>query len=214
MEKPLAEVRREYAGSALTRASADSDPIRQFRHWFGEALRSEIPDPNAMTLATATPDGKPSARIVLLKEFDERGFVFYTNYDSRKGVELAQNPRAALVFYWPELNRQVRIEGTVSRVSREESIDYFNQRPRESRLAALVSQQSEVLPDRHLLEEKMEELSRRYGENDIPTPENWGGYRVQADSIEFWQGRPSRLHDRLLYTRRPDGSWEIQRLAP
>jgi pyridoxamine 5'-phosphate oxidase len=217
MEEPndsVAALRREYKQQGLTEADLAADPTEQFRLWFGVALASNLPEPNAMTVATATPDGRPSARTVLLKGFDERGFVFYTNYRSRKGRELAANPRAALVFYWPELERQIRIEGQVERVSPEESDAYFHSRPPGSQLGAIVSQQSEVIPNRQLLEERMRELTNQYRDQQIPRPAHWGGYRLRPDVIEFWQGRPSRLHDRLRYRKGDDGRWIVERLSP
>jgi len=190
------------------------DPIVQFRRWFDEAASAELPLPNAMTLATATPDGKPSARVVLLKGVDERGFVFFTNYRSRKGRELASNPLAAAVLYWEELHRQVRIEGNVEALGPGESDAYFRTRPRGARLGAWASPQSSVIPARGLLERRMKELKGRFSGRSIPRPRHWGGYRLRPASIEFWQGRANRLHDRLLYVRRRDGSWRVQRLAP
>jgi pyridoxamine 5'-phosphate oxidase len=210
----LAALRREYMRLGLAEADLASDPIEQFRLWFGVALASNLPEPNAMTVATATPGGRPSARTVLLKGFDERGFVFYTNYRSRKGRELAANPQAALVFYWPELERQIRIEGQIERVSPEESDAYFHSRPQGSQLGAVVSQQSEVIPDRHVLEKRMQELTARYRDQNIPRPAHWGGYRLRPEVIEFWQGRPSRLHDRLRYRKYDDGRWIVERLSP
>ena len=210
----VARFRREYLLRTLHERDADPDPIRQFARWFEQARRTTSGEVNAMTLATATPDGIPSARVVLLKEFDERGFVFYTNYESQKGRELAQNPRAALVFYWPDLERQVRVGGTVERVSREESERYFGSRPFASRIGALASRQSEVLPGRAELEARVRDLSLEYKGRDVPLPPTWGGYRLVPSSLEFWQGRPSRLHDRLRYTRAANGTWTIDRLSP
>lgn len=193
----------------------DADPFVQFRRWYGEALAADPKDANAMTLATASPDGAPSARVVLLKDADDRGLVFFTNYESRKGRELAGNPRAALAFYWPRLERQVRVEGRVERVTREESEAYFRTRPRDSRLGAWASRQSAVIPGREPLEARMAELAAEYGEGlDIPCPPWWGGYRVVPTLFEFWIGRPSRLHDRYRYTPAPGGGWTVARLAP
>jgi pyridoxamine 5'-phosphate oxidase len=209
----LADLRREYRSHQLTEDTAAADPIAQFRRWFDEALRAEALEVNAMTLATVSPDGEPSARTVLLKGIGEHGFVFYTNYESAKAHDLAQNPRACLLFFWAELERQVRITGSVSQVTREETADYFQTRPRDSQIGAWVSPQSRVIPHRRLLEENFESLTAQYEGDTIPVPPFWGGYRVVPLKIEFWQGRPSRLHDRLLYTRQ-DGGWTRVRLAP
>jgi pyridoxamine 5'-phosphate oxidase len=198
----------------LNEADLDPNPFRQFQTWLDEAAATGLREPNAMTLATATPDGKPSARVVLLRGLDERGFAFFTNYDSRKGEELAANPVAALVFYWADLERQVRIEGTVEPTSAAESDAYFRGRPEGSRLGAWASRQSSVIAGRHVLEQEMEALQARYPVGNIPRPPHWGGYRVRPTSIEFWQGRPNRLHDRLRYVRRDDGGWQIERLSP
>jgi pyridoxamine 5'-phosphate oxidase len=194
--------------------TVDRDPVTQFRRWFKEAQAAGLPMPEAMTLATATRDGKPSARLVLLKGIDERGFVFYTNYRSAKARDLDSNPQAALVFYWSKLDRQVRIEGSVERTSPEESQAYFKTRPRESQIGALASPQSEVISGREVLEQMAAELSERYGDREIDCPENWGGYRVIPNRIEFWKNRVGRLHDRILYERESDGPWSIKRLAP
>jgi pyridoxamine 5'-phosphate oxidase len=210
----VADLRREYTRADLDVASVDPDPIAQFARWFGEALNARLPEPNAMTLATATADGVPSARTVLVKGYDARGFVFYTSYASQKGRELAANPRAALVFYWAELERQVRISGAVERVTREETERYFRSRPRGSQLGAAVSPQSAVIASRADLEARWRRLDEEVGDRPVPLPEDWGGYRVAPVAIEFWQGRPSRLHDRVRYTRQPDGGWRVDRLAP
>ncbi len=208
----LEALRREYTRRGLSEREMDPDPIRQFARWFQEALEAELIEPNAMTLATATPTGRPSARVVLLKGFDARGFVFYTNYESRKGQELAQNPQAALVFWWAPLERQVRIEGRVERVPDAEADAYFQTRPLEARLGAWASPQSRVIASREALEQRVREIRARFGAR-VPRPPHWGGYRVVPEVIEFWQGRPARLHDRLRYTRTPDG-WRLERLAP
>ncbi|HUE89500.1 MAG TPA: pyridoxamine 5'-phosphate oxidase [Vicinamibacterales bacterium] len=210
----ISELRREYASRSLSEADTDPDPITQFRVWFDEALKSRVLDANAMSLATASPAGAPSVRTVLLKDVDRDGFVFYTRYDSPKGRDLALNPRAALLFYWAELERQVRITGAVTRVPREMSEAYFATRPVESRWAAWAARQSSELATRDALERQFVEIKRRYANQMVPCPPDWGGYRVAAERMEFWQGRPSRLHDRLLYARQPDGSWTRVRLAP
>ena len=215
----LADLRREYAREALSRTHVADDPIAQFQDWFDDARNAEVDEPNAMSLATAAPDGTPSARIVLLKGVDDSGFRFYTNYDSRKGTELDQNPHAALVFWWAPLERQVRIEGTVERLPDEESTDYFHSRPRGSQLGAWASPQSRVVESREVLEENLEAVTEEYADEEVPRPVHWGGYVVRPTQIEFWQGRPNRLHDRLRY-RRPDaetdapGAWTLERLAP
>lgn len=210
----LQNLRREYASRALNEHEVLSDPIDQFKLWFKEALEAEVWEPNAMTLATANVDFKPSARIVLLKGVEEKGFVFYTNYNSRKGKELLWNPYACLVFMWHELERQVRICGRVEKVSRQESIEYFKSRPEGSRIGAWVSAQSEEIESREVLEKKFEELSRQWSGKEIECPEYWGGYVVIPYEIEFWQGRPNRLHDRILYTLENGNAWHKKRLSP
>jgi pyridoxamine 5'-phosphate oxidase len=209
-----AHLRRDYTqGKPLLESDVLPDPIEQFVRWFADATDAGAPEANAMTLATATSDGVPSARIVLLKGFDSRGFTFFSNYDSRKGREIEANPRAALAIHWQPLERQVRIEGTVEKVGRAESEAYFHSRPPGAQIGAWVSQQSEVLASREDLERRAEELSKRFADGPIPLPEFWGGYRVVPTSIEFWQGRASRLHDRLQYLRAPTG-WTLRRLSP
>jgi pyridoxamine 5'-phosphate oxidase len=209
-----ADLRKEYAQGILSEASVDADPIRQFTAWLAQAVAAALKEPYAMTLATATPEGRPSARVVLLRGIDERGFTFFTNYDSRKGRELEANPFASLVFYWGELERQVRVEGRVRKTSEAESDTYFAGRPSGSKLGAWASRQSAVIAGRQVLEEQMRELERRYPDGSIPRPPNWGGFRLAHDVVEFWQGRPSRLHDRLRYRRGEGGAWVIERLSP
>ena len=209
----LGDLRREYASRALTEADALDDPVQQFSLWFGEALKAELLDTNAMTLATASRDGVPAARIVLLKGFDEAGFVFFTNYESAKARDLEDNPRACLLMFWAVLERQVRITGKVARTSPQESEAYFHSRPFESQIGAWASAQSQKVNERSVLESRYAELAEKYAGVPVPLPPFWGGYRVAPESIEFWQGRKSRLHDRLLYVRR-DGRWERSRLAP
>lgn len=209
----IASLRREYARARLDEATVSSDPVEEFTRWFDEAVKAQVLEPNAMTLATATSDGAPSARTVLLKGFDQRGFVFFTDYRSRKGVELERNARAALVFYWGELERQVRITGTVERTSVQESEAYFRTRPVGSRLGAWVSHQSRVIPSRAQLESGLREVKERFSSDEIPLPPHWGGYRVLPQEIEFWQGRENRLHDRIRYTRDGEG-WKVERLSP
>lgn len=214
MQISVADLRKDYTLKGLSEAEVAPNPIEQFQRWFDQALAAQLPEPNAMTLATATATGIPSARIVLLKGFDDRGFVFFTNYESRKGRELAENPHACLVFLWHELERQVRIEGSVVTISDTESDGYFYSRPIGSQLGAWASEQSQVIPDRTLLEQRLETLTQKYENQVIPRPPHWGGYRVVPKAIEFWQGRPSRLHDRLCYVRQDNGSWIIERLSP
>ncbi|MCM0592228.1 MAG: pyridoxamine 5'-phosphate oxidase [Gloeotrichia echinulata DVL01] len=214
MDQTIADLRKDYSLEGLNETDVNNNPFIQFTKWFQQALAAQLPEPNAMTIATATPDGKPAARMVLLKDFDERGFVFFTNYNSRKGQELAENPQAALVFWWVELERQVRICGRVEKISENESDKYYDSRPENSRLGAWVSNQSEVIENREVLEQRWQDFQRRYDNQDIPRPPHWGGLRVIPAEIEFWQGRPSRLHDRLLYTRLDHDSWKIERLSP
>jgi len=209
----LARMRKEYSRHPLDELDVDLNPFVQFHQWFHEATQAELPEPNAMVLATASPDGKPSARVVLLKGFDERGFVFYTNYEGRKSVELTANPQAAIVFFWGELERQMRIEGTVEKTTKQESEEYFKSRPIESRLSAWASKQSSVIPSRSYLERKMSDLNSRYGNREVPLPPFWGGFRLDPQVFEFWQSRENRLHDRVRYALQ-GGVWHIERLSP
>ena len=197
----------------LTEDNTDKNPFRQFSKWYNLALNSGFLHPDAMMLATADKMGKPSARIVLLKGFDEKGFIFFTNYESKKGVELAQNPYAALLFYWDKLDKQVRIEGSVEKTTRSESEEYFKTRPRGSQLGAWASEQSKVIPNRGIIEKKFEELDSKYKDREIPLPDFWGGYRLVPENFEFWYGRENRLHDRIRYVLE-GGKWKIERLAP
>ena len=206
--------RYEHAAQGLRRRDLDPDPIKQFSNWFTAAIEAGIRDVNAMTIATAGRDGKPSGRVVLLKGFDQDGFVFFTNYESEKGKQLEENPYTALVFYWIELDRQIRISGGAERTSREESERYFHSRPLGSQLGAWASRQSEVIDARRVLDARMAEVTERFAEKPVPLPPHWGGYRVKPEVIEFWQGRANRLHDRFRYTWQKDGSWRIDRLAP
>jgi pyridoxamine 5'-phosphate oxidase len=210
----VTRLRKEYTRSGLKESDVASDPIEQFRSWFDEVLAADLHEPNAMTLATATPEGRPSARVVLLKGFDERGFVFYTNYEGRKGGELEANPNCSLVFYWGELERQVRVEGRASRVPEEESDEYFGSRPRGSQLGAWASEQSRPVEGRGALEERLRGLEAEYEGREVPRPPFWGGYQVEPEVIEFWQGRENRLHDRLVYRRSDNGERGRERLQP
>ena len=209
----IANIRKDYRLQSLNENEVDANPINQFSIWWNEAISSSIDEVNAMTLATASIEGKPDARIVLLKGYDEKGFVFFTNYESRKALEMAANPFATLVFFWKELERQVRIEGAVEKISAADSDAYFQSRPEGSRIGAWASPQSRVIDNREILEENVKQLGIKYGEGFIPRPEHWGGYLVAPTQIEFWQGRSSRLHDRILY-RRENDAWVIKRLAP
>ena len=210
----LADLRKTYTLGGLRRADLNPDPLAQFNQWMQQALDAKLTEPTAMTLATAGKTGRPSARVVLLKGVDERGLLFFTNYASRKAQELAENPNAALVLYWAELERQVRIAGTVSKASREESGKYFQSRPRGHKLGAWVSNQSEIIASREVLEKRLAELEAKYPDDNVPLPPYWGGYILSPTEIEFWQGRPNRLHDRFRYIRQSGGAWVIERLAP
>lgn len=210
----VAHLRKEYSRAELNESGLDSDPFDQFQSWFDQAVDAHLSEPTAMTLASATKKGKPSARIVLMKEFSHRGFLFFTNYHSRKGKELLDNPAAALLFHWVELERQVRIEGIVKKVSRRESEQYFRTRPTGSQLGAWASNQSEVVTDRAILERKLALLEKEFQGKAITMPRYWGGFLLKPSAIEFWQGRPNRLHDRLLYTRVRANVWKIERLSP
>ncbi len=214
MKMSIANLRKEYTKGSLSEKDLEQDPFKQFEKWFEEAKAAGIEEPNAMALATATKDAKPSIRTVLLKGVDERGFVFYTNYESRKGKELAENPNAALCFHWQPLERQVSIMGMVEKVSREESEAYFRSRPLTSRYGAWASHQSEVIAGKAELLKRAAEMALKYPTGDVPCPPFWGGYRLLPNEIQFWQGQPSRLHDRFRYLKQPDGTWKIDRLSP
>lgn len=209
----IASLRKEYRLAALGEQDVNPDPIAQFQRWFQEAQEAQCNEPNAMTLATCTPDAYPSARMVLLKGVDSRGFVFFTDYRSRKGQELADNPHAALCFFWHELERQVRVSGAVQRITRAESLEYFESRPRGARVGAWVSHQSQVLPSREVLDREVAAMTARFADGEVPLPEHWGGFRVLPEEFEFWQGRESRLHDRIAYARE-SGRWGHLRLSP
>jgi pyridoxamine 5'-phosphate oxidase len=213
MTGTITELRIQYTRGALDEADADANPFVLFQRWLDHAIAENLSEPNAMIVATAALDAKPSARVMLLRAVDERGFVFYTNYSSRKGKEFAQNPFAALVFFWQPLHRQIRVEGRVERVSAQEADAYFESRPRGNQLSAAASPQSQVIPNREFLETRVKEVDARYPQR-VLRPPHWGGYRVVPDVFEFWQGRENRLHDRLRYTRTKDNAWKIERLAP
>lgn len=214
MNKAIADLRKEYSSETLLEKDVASHPVQQFQKWWDQALAADILEPNAMTLATASADGLPSARIVLVKDFDERGFVFYTNYTSYKAIQLEENPKASLLFHWKELERQVRILGLVTKVDEEESNAYFQLRPLGSRIGAWASPQSKVIENREWLEEEFNKRKEAFSDGQVPRPPHWGGYRVKPVIIEFWQGRYSRLHDRIQYSLEETGTWKIERLAP
>lgn len=209
----IQNLRQEYRAAELAESDVDKNPFTQFGKWFKEALDALLYEPNVMTLATADLTGKPSARILLLKGFDENGFVFFTNYSSKKGKEMEENPQASMVFFWPELERQVRIDGLITKVAEQVSEDYFHSRPKGSQIGAAASPQSTIIPNRELLQNRVNELTATYTDQEVPKPAHWGGYLLEPTHIEFWQGRPSRLHDRITYTN-VNGAWAINRLAP
>ncbi|WP_183560261.1 pyridoxamine 5'-phosphate oxidase [Mucilaginibacter sp. SP1R1] len=213
-QQEIQNLRTDYSAATLSEKDTKADPINQFEQWFNEALAAKLHEPNAMTLATATSNGKPSARIVLLKGFNQSGFIFYTNYLSRKGKEITKNPQGAITFFWGELERQVRIEGTIEKLSKEDSERYFHSRPKGSQIGAVVSPQSQEIEGRETLEKKWSELEAEYAEKDVPKPSFWGGYVLNPQLVEFWQGRSSRLHDRILYKKTDKKSWKKVRLAP
>lgn len=213
-KETIENLRQDYRSASLSEKDVAGDPISQFAKWFAEALDGGLYEPNAMTLATSTHDGKPSARIMLLKGFDKTGFTFYTNYLSRKGKEISKNPSASIVFFWAELERQVRIEGTLEKISKEESEKYFHSRPKESQIGALASQQSQVISGREQLDKSLTDLTEKFADKDVTKPAYWGGYILKPQIVEFWQGRTGRLHDRIVYKRADKNNWKIVRLAP
>ena len=214
MATKIADIRKNYSQKKLSETKANPDPLKQFAKWWKQAIKSKIEEVNAMTLATASPDGMPSARLVLLKDFGKKGFTFFTNYNSFKGQQLSENPKACLVFFWKELERQVRITGLVEKISDEASDEYFHSRPVDSQLGAIASPQSHVIESREWLDEKFKQIKKETGNSNLQRPANWGGYIVKPVIIEFWQGRPGRLHDRLQYTLQENGDWKMERLAP
>ncbi len=214
MQENIASIRKDYSLKSLNENEVKADPIEQFTNWWKDAIQSAIPEPNTMTLATASSDGLPSARIVLLKEYNKKGFVFFTNYESYKSCQLIENPKACLLFFWKELERQIKIIGLVDKISDKESDEYFHTRPEASQIGAWASPQSQIIESRSWLDEHYQTLSKEMAGKEIKRPENWGGYIVKPVIIEFWQGRPSRLHDRIQYTLDYDGNWSIERLAP
>lgn len=209
----ISHIRKDYQHASLSEQDVDADPVLQFKHWFQEALTAKVPEVNAMTLSTVNSDNRPASRIVLIKEFDQRGFTWFTHYTSDKGEELAAHPFAALLFFWSELERQVRIEGRVEKISEEENDVYFHSRPLGSQHGALASQQSKPIASRDILEQRVKEIEKKYGDQ-VPRPAHWGGYRLIPDYVEFWQGRPSRLHDRIVYAKNAQGVWTTTRLQP
>lgn len=213
-QKDIENLRQDYVAASLSEKDVDANPVRQFDKWFNEAINAKVYEPNAMTLATATPDGRPSARVVLLKGFSDDGFKFYTNYLSRKGRELAKNPNAALVFLWGDMERQIRIEGTIEKLDKWYSEKYFHSRPKKSQIGAVASPQSQEIDGREQLEARMQELEAQYADSEVPKPAHWGGYILKPRMIEFWQGRRSRLHDRIVYKKTDNKNWKIVRLAP
>ena len=214
MAAKIADIRKNYSKKKLSEIKANPDPMKQFAKWWKQAIKSNLEEANAMTLATASLDGLPSARIVLLKDFNEKGFIFFTNYSSFKGQQLTENPKACLLFFWKELERQVRITGLVEKISDEASNEYFHSRPMDSQLGAIASPQSQVIESREWLDEKFKQLKNKKEDSNIQRPSNWGGYIVKPVIIEFWQGRPNRLHDRLQYTLQENAEWKMERLAP
>ena len=214
MDEKIAEIRKEYSYKALVESEVEADPIKQFNIWWQDALEAKIGEVNAMTVATASADGLPSARTMLLKGFSEKGFVFFTNYNSYKGQQLAENPKACLVFFWKELERQVRVTGLIEKTSEEESNSYFQSRPKASQVGAIASPQSQVIENRQWLDDQYKKLIDQFENTAIQRPEHWGGFVVKPVIMEFWQGRPGRLHDRIQYTISQDGSWKVERLAP